>query len=184
MPRVLLFTVFLLLLHSTVFAFDSKRDGFILGLGFGFNDNKVVVKTSGVSTDDRANGFTTVVKAGFGIDDSLMVFIERDDSFFYQTDGSEDVLWDSSLSGVGLKYFFKKDLTSAYFTATYGYGEQKALDEKGYDKYHGMAYKVGLGYQSKGHLGIEISGIRKELKKGGTTLTNESILITFNILLF
>ena len=181
----LLLCFFLILLpmnHS--YAFEGNRSGVILGVGFGFNESSLTTKSATGSLIENTNGFASLVRVGYGFNEQFNLFMERCDSLFYLDDNNNAVLWDSSLSGLGITYYLLKEPDSPYFTVSYGYGEQLATKEEKYDKYHGKAYKFGLGYQTAGNIAIELAAVRKELKSGSTYIVVESVLLTVNLVLF
>lgn len=183
--KLLLLSLLVILLPvNSAHAFDNKRVGLIFGAGFGFNGSRLITKTSANPSIENTNGFATLIRAGYGFNQQFNMFIERQDSLFYLDDNNNAVLWDSSLSGIGVTYYFLKKQDSPYFTVSYGYGEQLATKEEGFDKFHGVAYKFGLGYQTASHISIELAALRKELKSGSTYITVESFLLTANLILF
>ncbi len=171
------------MVYQTGYAFDGKRKGPFFSVGIGYNDSNLNTKTGGSSTKENLNGLASIFRAGYGFNEELLLYIERKDGFFYQTIGTNSVLWDSALTGIGLTYFFLKDGSSPYFTVAYGYGQQFALKETGFNKYHGTAYKAGIGYQ-RSNSAIEFAAVRKELSSGNTYITTDTFLVTFHILMF
>ncbi len=183
---VFLFSAFI----TPAFAFDGKRQGFILGGGLGtgltsftqtieFMDEEV--------TSDRENKLPLVTSfvIGGGLSPNVLLYYFNKVSFF----SIENVLGDnvaiaSGVGGLGVTYYLTPKAPCAYFMGGLGGATWSAPFEEDGDWWYGFGTMFGAGYEFSPHWSIEADvafGWPSDEEMGIKATSNVfSLMVTFN----
>ncbi len=187
---------------TSIFAFDGKHQGFIVGIGVGYSP--VLYKTEIENTQGSfesdvkfANGFATNTLVGYGFSNRLEAFITNK-NVWYERDKfnqrSSDDFIINFLSATGITYFLSKELDyqtwapSPYISA--GIGRLDWIDFFG--ESHGnkgrLGFFVGVGYEFVEHLRLSLDyySNTKETSSdnGDKTRYSHSFILSLNAFVY
>jgi len=145
---------------SPAFAFDNKRQGFILGFGAGFHtiDYDFIYNGSNIGSESKS-GVATSFKIGAGLTDQFALYYVRNASWYSAPyfDGFtiKDITYTTGIMGLGAAYFLSPSAPSAYVLGAIGTGDLSAPFESGVSSDTGSAIMLGAGYELSSHFMVE-----------------------------
>lgn len=158
---VFLSVVLVVVVATSVQAFDGKRKGFILGGGAGLGvtsfDQTLRVPGFQDATSDRESklGLATEFKIGGGFNDQfLLYYVNRAAWFSIENIFSQDVTIANSVGLVGISYYFQPTSPSPYLVAVLGISSWDAPFEDTTAQV-GVGLGAGLGYEFARHWSLE-----------------------------
>jgi len=196
--KTILVLCVVLLLTSTLFAFDGNRQGFILGFGGGvasLTSNKEYSESDFNSTEGQLP-FITNFKIGGGLNEQILIYWSSKVNWFSR-DEDDNETWISGIGALSGTYYFKPDIKSYFLSGGIGYAtyqmftsDSEDLEENTYDM--GLALFFGGGYEFKKHLNIEAGICRGSTSKENSgywtdekiTYKNTTFFITINALAY
>ena len=151
---VILTIVLVLLLATATWAFDGKREGFILGGGLGLGVTTYKYELGSQKRDREDNGaFATDFKIGYSPNAKLQVYYFTKSTWFkadYAFYDDETIL--SSVGGLGITINMKNEAPTFYVSGGLGYSEWTFLFEE-YAPPHMTGFGIfgGAGYEFSRH---------------------------------
>jgi len=166
------------------FAFDNKRQGFVLGLGAGFHNTDMDFTYYGSTiSSESESGLATSFKIGGGVTDQFLLYYVRNASWFnapyYNGYVTRDETYMLGLSGIGASYFLSPSAPSVYFLGALGIGDLSVPSEGESDT--GSAVMFGAGYEFKSHLMLEATLLSTNIDSSNSALGLESRSFQFTI---
>lgn len=182
----LLLLVVMMLSATQSFAFDDKRQGFLLGLGIGLHDTDIDFTSYGTKTGSATeSGLATSFKIGGGITDQFALYYVRNASWFnapyYDGFITTDETYVLGLSGIGASYFLSPSGPSAYFIGAVGIGDFSVPTRNESDT--GSAVMFGAGYEFQNHVSLEATLLSTNIDSGSSSflgLESRSFQFTIN----
>jgi hypothetical protein len=178
---------------GSAFAFDDKRQGFILGFGAGFHNLRENFHSNGSSVSSKSEGgIATSFKIGGGITDQVALYYVRNASWFsapyFNGVRTKDAVYTIGLSGIGASYFLSPTAPSGYFLASIGIGDISAPFEENTRADTGGALMFGGGYEFTKNLMIEGTLLTTNIENPDlvppVTLKSSSLQVTINYLFY
>lgn len=105
---ILLLCVTFLFFSQSASAFDGNRKGFLLGIGLGAHGSEI--------GPDSQGGLASSFKIGVGITNKLAIYYANHVAYF----NADGFLYGSSLTGIGVSYYFSANRPSFFLTGTIG----------------------------------------------------------------
>jgi opacity protein-like surface antigen len=170
---------------STVFAFDGKRKGFILGGGLGFGYLSTNVSVQSESDSEGQGVFLTEFKIGYAPSNTLEIYYISKGSWW----GAGDITFVMTISAIGVsKYLDSKEETGVFLTGGLGLAASDAPFEKDIDSSNGWGLFGGIGYEFANHWTIQADILYSHISEEvfDINITNDYIGIraTINVLAF
>jgi len=167
------------------FAFDGKRQGFILGggVGAGMTSYTLTLDYLGMQvTSERESKFSVVTNfmIGGGVSNKVLLYYTNKVSWF----STEDEIAIFGLTGLGITYYFEPKAPSPLLKAGLGFSSFMAPFEPEYQDYWGFGFSLGAGYELSPHWSVEadlVMGWPSYGESGGTLTVNTfSVQVGFN----
>jgi hypothetical protein len=171
---------------TPAFAFDDNRQGFMVGLGAGFDILKVGTATGSMPKE----GLATSVKIGWGITERIALYYVQNDSWFRAYPSStakEQSSYTIGISGIGATYFLAPTAQSGYVLTAIGAGYARAPFDPSASSSTGNAFMIGGGYEYEKNLTIEgtiLTTRYDSVSAPHMSLKSTSIQMTLNYLFY
>ena len=172
MKSKLVFIFLISLLSTQLFAFDNKRQGFMLGLGAGLHTLN--------SEQLHQSGFSTSLKIGGGLNEHLQLYYVRDASWTKEaslSNASDDIVA-RGITGFGVTYYLNPTPKTVFVSGGVGLGDEINITDSDADMKLGAAGLIGVGYIYN-HLMIE-----SKLLYIGLDVPATSVNLTLSYLFF
>lgn len=187
-PTLVVFTLSSFITHG--FAFDGKRQGFILGGGFGTGFTSFTQTVEFMDeeiTSDRESKlpFITSFIIGGGLSPNVLLYYFNKVSFFpIENVFGDNVAIASGVGGLGVTYYFSPKAPSAFLAGGLGGATWTAPFESDSDWWFGFGTLFGAGYEFSPHWSIEADvalGWPSDEEMGIKATSNVfSLMVTFN----
>lgn len=179
-----------LIMSQSSNAFDDNREGFIVGLGAGFQTINIDFNYSGSEVrSDSEGGFATSFKIGWGITNQFSLYYVRNASWYSAAydDGFSisDITYTIGIDGVGATYYLSPSSPSGYLLGAIGIGDISAPFESDIGSDTGSAIMFGGGYEASEHIHLEATFLTTNIDSLDNELLNlktSSIQFTVNYL--
>ncbi len=175
---------------TTCYAFDGKRQGFVLGGGFGTgltSFTQTLEYLGYVETSERENKLpvvTNFVIGGGFTNTFVLYYLNRVSWFSIENAYGDNVIIATGITGVGCTYYFNPKAPSPLIKTGIGLSAWSAPFEEGSDYWWGFGFLFGAGYEFSPHWSIEgdiAIGWPSITEMGLTARSNVfSLHITFN----
>ena len=167
-----LILILLLTFSTNSFAFEGKRKGFIIGLGFGKSDLKYNLKQNNLPEyyefgyERRVSDLNNLASnfvIGYGLNNKLLIkwtskvsWFSQERPIFSSRDEKdlEPTLYLSGVAGIGVSYYFKDKSPSPFITNILGYSNIGDF-EKGKNRF-GFGFSWGVGYEFAPHWNLKL----------------------------
>ncbi|NMC43874.1 MAG: hypothetical protein GYA46_08140 [candidate division Zixibacteria bacterium] len=151
-----------LMMASSVYAFDSRRKGFMLGFGLGpaWSSYTQTMTYAGLPEEksDRQNDLAlrTDFRIGYGPSEQVQIYWTSKVNWFRLVNVYGDkVTIASGVGGVGVTHFLKSTYPSPYLLGEIGLASWATPFKWGSDSWYGLGVALGVGYQLRNHLAFE-----------------------------
>jgi hypothetical protein len=171
---------------TPAFAFDDNRQGFMLGVGAGFETLKVGTVTGSMPKE----GVATSLKIGWGITERIALYYVQNDSWYRDypsATAKQQSTYTIGISGIGVTYFLAPTAQSGYILAAIGTGYNRAPFDKSVNPGTGSAFMIGGGYEYEKNLTVEgtlLSTRYDSVSSPQVSLKSTSIQMTINYLFY
>ncbi len=166
---------------TTSQAFDNQRKGFVAGLSIG-------PAFSSLSQDGGSRqselGLATILRLGGGLNEhSLIYFTANMNWLGMDTASGGTRTMVSSVMGIGYTYYLKGQAPTTFFNAGLGYSSWRAPFDSDVIRQSGFGGLVGVGYEIKSHLQIELNFMlgSTENSDGGFSASSDALGIQLTI---
>jgi len=181
--KIALATLVTALLSSTTFAFDGKKEGFMMsaGVGVGLSSTDFTSIYDGWSSG-RANteiGVATSFKIGYGINEAYTLYLFRNSAFVdgYSKDPKKET-YGNCVTGVGMNYYIPH---SHFYTITgFGRGQLSKFTESEGKAKLGYGGIIGIGYAYTDTIQIEANYLGTRVDDDGIKLSTDAVELTLN----
>ena len=177
-------------LATTVTAFDGKRQGFVLGGGFGSgltSFTQTVEYLGFEETSERENKLpvvTNFVIGGGFTNTFVLYYLNRVSWFSIENVYGDNVIIATGVNGVGCTYYFNPKAPSPLIKAGLGISAWSTPFESNTDYWWGFGFLFGAGYEFSPHWSVEgdvSMGWPSTTDMGITARSNVfSLHVTFN----
>lgn len=171
------------LLSSATFAFDGKKEGFMMsaGVGVGLSSTDFTAIYDGWSRG-RANtelGVATSFKIGYGINETYTLYLFRNSAFVdgYSKDPNKET-YGNCVTGVGMNYYIPH--SNFYTIAGFGRGQLSKFKESEHKASKGYGGIIGLGYAFTDTIQIEANYLATRVDDDGIKLSTDAVQLTLN----
>lgn len=142
---------------DSAYAFDGKRQGFIVGanVGFGYLTESYTATTfsayygSTTNTSDWQEHapFYFGSRYGYAPTDQFLIYWSDQNAVFNR----ENIIWLSTISGLGASYYFKPQAPSMFVGLVTGFAGIHTLGEEYEDDLYGVGTSIDVGYEVSKH---------------------------------
>ncbi|MDT8447757.1 MAG: hypothetical protein RRB13_12780 [bacterium] len=161
----LLFLSLVFLLPTASFAFDGKRQGFLLGLGAGAGSLEYTeVQSEFLASDNRTAKQSTpafMPKLGYAFGDQLaFLYYRHPFSFSAENAQKESQQMTACVEMLGFNYYFSGGDTSLYIGA--GSGRSyffEGIDNQAPGVLQGTGFSYSIGYEFSKHFSLELTSL-------------------------
>ena len=159
---VLVLVVLSGLATSNAFAWDGKRQGFLLGLGAGIGQLSYEgVQHDLVSTDpqeDKVSAIAFIPKLGYAFTDQLAILYSRHPFLYESTnDKDETISLTTCVEALELHYYFSSEAPSLYFGIGAGNSYLFKDDMNEPERLKGTGSMASLGYEFARHFSVDFT---------------------------
>ncbi len=161
-----------LLMAADASAFNGRRKGFVLGIGFG----------PGLTVNRGDNDFSLSMNfdIGWGLSDQFTLCLSQKDSFYSTFSYTEQF----GVFGPGICYYLAPEAPCTYLTSLLGVAYRSDVDGD-YDSHYGFGLSAGMGYEFRPHFSVECTLLNGSIHySGGTYAATWSLRVTINALAF
>ena len=157
----------IVLLSQSIYAFDSEREGLVIGVGMGYAPSAYTEISDFQNSRVSTSGLAGSLIAGYGYNENtlFLVMIEGLKSKTHTAVSPSETTW-QGFTGVGVRFYFN-DIGSSFFISS-GIGLQRfiktqnivAVDEyrTKYPKHDsGLGFLIGVGYEFTEFLQVQAS---------------------------
>jgi len=157
---------------TSVFAFDGKRKGFIIGFGLGPGYTNFSQEVEGVESDSEGKvSIVSDFKIGYGFNEQFLLYYENRVSWFKMTSlidcwydpweeqlycSEKDVTIAHGIGLVGMSYYFQTEAPTFYLLGSVGVSTWSVpFETDSGDAWVGFGISGGGGYEFTKHWSIE-----------------------------
>lgn len=200
MEKKLIILSLLIVVVTSLTAFDGRREGFILGFGAGlanvsYSQEIDVNGESSESPDLNDNAFATDFKIGYAPNNQLELYYTNQMAWFPMENAiGQEITIADGVGAFAISYFLAPELkdgawhSSIFLSAGVGLSTWSTPLEDENDAWEGTGYFVGLGYEFTKHYRVSLNyfGNNPSIEENGITFTTNSnaFLLTFSGLAF
>lgn len=156
--RIKFYLFTLLILSSTCFAFDSEREGFVIGGGIGYAPNAHTEIAGFQGSRVSTSGFAGSLITGYGYNENTLFLLmveglkSNTRTILTPTESIKQ-----GFAGFGVRFYFDH-IGSSFFISS-GIGLQFYLNSKDSDFAHnsGLGYLIGGGYEFAENFQVQTS---------------------------
>lgn len=171
------------LLSTSAFALENKKEGFMLSLGAGgaltSTDFSSTYKGWDTGKANTEFGYASSLKIGYGINGNYALYLFRSSAFVhgYSNDPDEKT-YGNCVTGIGVNYY--PDNSNYYFIGGVGMGQLSKLDEGENKAKRGYGGIVGVGYRYTEHVQLEANYLATRVDDDGVKLSTNAFQMTLN----
>lgn len=146
MKRVFIF-LFTLMIATSTFSFNGKREGFVLGFGMNYSPSASWKIDNQDSDYESGNGIGIKLTIGYGINETDMILFESNGVYYKSDRFKEQIL--QQFSGASWYHYFKPGGNTFFTNAGFGF---YAFNVDGYESINSdIGLQIGTGYEFSHH---------------------------------
>ncbi|MBN2829449.1 MAG: hypothetical protein JXR56_03895 [Candidatus Cloacimonetes bacterium] len=199
MKQTVLTILILIVTMTTLFAFDGKKKGFLLGFGVGAAgvsySQTIEGEGDSITSDTEEKGaFATDFKIGYAPSNNLEIYYTNQVAWFTMHNAlDDDTTIVDGVTAVGASYFLSQSPTdptfkpSPFISFGLGLSSWSSMNNDG-NAWTGVGYFLGVGYEFSKHnrISLNLFGNNPSIEESGVTFTTNSkaFLLTYSLMAY